>query len=202
MELEGCLAEKGKDMVIGRRPQTWKVAEYLKIGFGARPAWVRPGALINHSVWRSHGHASVSQQLFREKPHISKPKNQCHQICEVANPSNCDSAVVTVSVARPVVNAVNDQAKASSKRPNIAIANVLANDRLGNVRATTSNVRLSLVSLSPPSSGIKLDLADGSVDVIKKVESGKYTLVYQICELADPSNCDQATVTLELSGGL
>ena len=79
---------------------------------------------------------------------------------------------------------------------------MLANDWLGNLRATTSNVRLSLVSLSPPSSGIKLDLADGSVDVIKKVESGKYTLIYQICELADPSNCDQATVTLDLSGGL
>jgi hypothetical protein len=124
-----------------------------------------------------------------------------YQICEIANPANCDPATVTVVVKPFVVNAVNDYARASSKRPGTAIASVLANDWLGNMRATPANVRLSLLSLSPPTSGIVLDLADGSVDVTKKVNSVTYSLVYQICEIASPSNCDQATVTLELSGG-
>ena len=82
-----------------------------------------------------------------------------------------------------------------------ALANVLANDFLGNVRATVATVRLSQVSLTPSSGLIRLDLSDGSVDVLGKVESGKYQLVYKICEIARPGNCDTAIVTLDLSGG-
>jgi hypothetical protein len=123
-----------------------------------------------------------------------------YQICETANPSNCDQASVTVSVQPYVVRAVNDQARASSKTAGRAIASVLANDSFGSVRATTANVKLSLVSLSPPNRDIKLDLTDGSVSVLRKTQSGLYTLVYQICEITSPSNCAQATVTLDLSG--
>jgi len=57
------------------------------------------------------------------------------------------------------------------------------------------------VSLTPANNKIKLDLSDGSVDVLGKTESGLYLLVYKICEIGNPTNCDQATVTLDLSGG-
>lgn len=124
-----------------------------------------------------------------------------YQICEIANASNCDPATVTVTVQPYVVDAVNDYARASSKIPGTLIASVLTNDKIGGVPATTANVRLSWLSLSPPARGIRLDLTDGSVDLFRRVESRTYTLVYQICEIASPSNCDQATVTLELSGG-
>jgi len=93
-----------------------------------------------------------------------------------------------------------DQARASSKTPGTAIASVLANDSLGNARATTANVSLTLVSLTPPNSDISLDLSDGSVDVLRRTQSGTYSLVYQICEIASPANCAQATATLDLSG--
>ncbi|HJY76261.1 MAG TPA: hypothetical protein VKE95_06480 [Burkholderiales bacterium] len=123
-----------------------------------------------------------------------------YQMCETANPTNCDQATVTVNVVPYVVGAVNDQARVSSKTPGTAIASVLANDSLGGARATPANVQLSLVSLSPPNSDIKLDLSSGSVSVLRKTTSGTYTLVYQICEIASPSNCAQARVTLDLSG--
>jgi large repetitive protein len=125
-----------------------------------------------------------------------------YRICEIASPSNCDQATVTVTVNPYVVNAVDDYAKASSKTAATALASVLANDFLGNVRATTANVKLSLVSLTPANSQIRLDLSDGSVDVLGKTDSGVYLLVYQICEIASPTNCDRATVRLELSGGI
>jgi YVTN family beta-propeller protein len=125
-----------------------------------------------------------------------------YRICEIANPSNCDNATVTVTVNPYVINAVNDYARASSKTAGTALASVLANDFLGNVRATTANVRLSFVSLTPANSKIALDVSDGSVDVLGKTESGVYLLVYEICEIASPTNCDRATVTLDLSGGL
>ena len=124
-----------------------------------------------------------------------------YRICERANPVNCDDATVTVTVNPYVINAVNDSARASSKVAGIALASVLANDFLGSVRATPANVRLSLISLTPASSKIVLDLTDGSVDVLGSTSSGLYTLVYEICEIAVPTNCDRATVTLDLSGG-
>ena len=124
-----------------------------------------------------------------------------YRICEIASPANCDQASVAVTVNPYVVNAVNDSAKASSKVAGTALASVLANDFLGNVRATVATVRLSQVSLTPSSNLIRLDLSDGSVDVLGKVNSGRYVLVYQICEIASPGNCDTATVTLDMSGG-
>ena len=81
-----------------------------------------------------------------------------------------------------------------------ALASVLANDFLGNVRATIATVRLSQVSLTPSSNLIRLDLSDGSVDMLGKVNSGRYMLVYQICD-RESGNCDTATVTLDMSGG-
>jgi YVTN family beta-propeller protein len=125
-----------------------------------------------------------------------------YRICERANPVNCDDATVTVTVNPYVINAVNDSARASSKIAGIAIASVLANDFLGSVRATPANVRLSLISLTPASSKIVLDLTDGSVDVLGSTSSGLYTLVYEICEIEVPTNCDRGTVTLDLSGGV
>jgi len=123
-----------------------------------------------------------------------------YRICEIANPSNCAQASVTVTVQPYQVVAVADRARASSKTPGTAIASVLANDWLGNARATPANVSLSLVSLSPPNNDVRLDLSDGSVDVLRRTQSGTYTLVYQICEIASPANCGQGTVTLDLSG--
>ena len=125
-----------------------------------------------------------------------------YRICEIAMPSNCDDAIVTVTVLATPITAGGDYARVSSKVANTAIANVLANDRLGGAPATLANVTLSLVSLTPANSKIRLDLTDGSVDVLGKTESGLYLLVYEICEIAMPTNCARATVRLDLSGGL
>jgi YVTN family beta-propeller protein len=121
-------------------------------------------------------------------------------ICEIATPINCDQAIVTVAVQPLAITAVNDYARGSSKTANTALASVLANDRLGNAPATAANVRMSSVSLTPASKMIKLDLADGSVDVLGKTSSGTYVLTYQICESAMPTNCARATVSIDLSG--
>jgi hypothetical protein len=123
-----------------------------------------------------------------------------YRICEIATPSNCDEADVAVTVQPVLIRAVNDYARASSKVANTALASVLTNDRLGSAPATPANVGLSLVSLTPANNKIRLDLTDGSVDVLGKTESGLYSLVYQICEIAMPTNCARGTVTTDLSG--
>jgi YVTN family beta-propeller protein len=123
-------------------------------------------------------------------------------ICEIATPSNCDQATVTVTVQPLLIRATNDYARASSKYANTALASVLTNDRLGSAIATPANVALSFVSLTPANSKIRLDVADGSVDVLGKTDSGRYALVYEICERVMPTNCARGTVTIDLSGGI
>jgi YVTN family beta-propeller protein len=123
-----------------------------------------------------------------------------YRICESNSPTNCDQATATVNVKPYLIDAVNDYARGSSKVPNTPLLSVLSNDTLAGLRATVSTVKLSLVSISPANSKIKLDLSDGSIDVLGKTESGLYSIVYRICEIANLSNCDQATVSLDLSG--
>jgi hypothetical protein len=121
-----------------------------------------------------------------------------YRLCERANPTNCDTATAKITVARRVVYANDDSARASSKVANTAIASVFANDTIGGVRASAASVRLSLVT-APPAK-VVLDSTTGAVRVTGKTESGLYRFIYRICELADLGNCDDAVVTLDLSG--
>jgi YVTN family beta-propeller protein len=123
-----------------------------------------------------------------------------YRICEIATPANCDEAAVAVAVTPLQITATNDVARGSSKTANTPLASVLTNDRLAGAPATTANVKLSLVSLVPANNMIRLDLADGSVDVLGKTSSGTYSLTYQICETAMLTNCARAVVSIDLSG--
>jgi len=119
-----------------------------------------------------------------------------YRLCEIASPTNCDFATVTVTVMPYPIDAVDDAGNATSTAGGTAVSNVLANDRFNGSPATLNDVALSLVSAS---SGLTLDLADGSVDVAQGTAGGMQTLVYRICESASPSNCDQATVSVSVT---
>ncbi|KQP12565.1 DUF11 domain-containing protein [Pseudorhodoferax sp. Leaf267] len=78
-----------------------------------------------------------------------------------------------------------------------AVANVLGNDLLNATPATLSTVTLSQVSTSQP--GITLDVTTRAVNVAAGTPAGTYALVYRICEQLNPSNCDNATVTVTVT---
>lgn len=129
-----------------------------------------------------------------------------YRACERAQPGGCDDATVRVTVAPYVVDAVDDVARASSKRAGIALASVLSNDRFAGAPVTaaqlaSNQLTLSLVSITPPNPQLRLDHSDGSVDVLGKTESRDHVLRYRLCEASSPANCDEAVVRLELSGG-
>lgn len=124
-----------------------------------------------------------------------------YRLCESASPSNCDDATVRVTVAPYLVDAVDDSARASSKRAGTALASVLWNDRFAGRPASAADVTMQQVSLTPANPQIRFDTVDGSVDILGKTQSGEYRLVYRICEVGNGTNCDQATVLLDLSGG-
>ncbi len=121
-----------------------------------------------------------------------------YQICDKTNLANCAQATASIAVRNYVIDAVDDSVRASGKTGGTVIASVLANDTLNGSAVTTATVQLSQVSAPIP--GITLSLSTGAISVKPKTTSGLYSLVYQICEIASPGNCDVATVTLDLSG--
>ncbi|MBE2211711.1 MAG: OmpA family protein [Xanthomonadaceae bacterium] len=119
-----------------------------------------------------------------------------YQICEVLNPSNCDTAIITVTVEAAPIDAVDDTGTATSTG-GTAIPNVLVNDTLNGQPATLTNVTLTQVSTSNPN--VTLDPATGAVNVAPGTPAGTYTVTYQICEQLNPANCDTAVATVTVT---
>lgn len=81
------------------------------------------------------------------------------------------------------------------------ILDVLANDSLNAVGATIANVTISVVTpASDP--GVTLDPATGMISVARGVPAGTYTITYQICEIANPTNCATAIATIVVEPAL
>ena len=75
---------------------------------------------------------------------------------------------------------------------------VLTNDRFNGAVATTAVVKLSLVTALP--AGVTLNLTTGQFVVAPGTDSGDYPVTYRICEIGNATNCDTASLVLELSG--
>ncbi|WP_445382711.1 T9SS type B sorting domain-containing protein [Robiginitalea sp. IMCC43444] len=120
-----------------------------------------------------------------------------YTICEVANPENCDTATVTVEVmlGMPVIDAVDDDYTGTpidgATGGTIPDSNVLDNDTLDGLPVDPEEVTIS----SSPTGPLTVN-ADGTVSVAPGTQPGLYTIEYTICEVANPENCDTATVTV------
>jgi uncharacterized repeat protein (TIGR01451 family)/gliding motility-associated-like protein len=117
-----------------------------------------------------------------------------YMICEVLNPANCDNATVTVTVIPAIIDAVNDTASNVNGYTGASnVANVLTNDTLNGVAVIPSQVTLTEGTGDTDELTIN---TNGSVDVTPGTPAGTYTLNYTICEVLNPTNCDNATVTI------
>jgi uncharacterized repeat protein (TIGR01451 family) len=116
-----------------------------------------------------------------------------YEICETANPGNCDTTTVAVTVnATATIDAIDDALQPQAEG-NIALsANVLDNDLLNGAPAA------GLVTLTSPNTGVLVIAADGTVTLSPATTAGTYSTTYQICETTSPSNCDSATVTVRV----
>lgn len=119
-----------------------------------------------------------------------------YRICEIANPINCDQAVADVTVLRYPIDAVEDQSEINSYPGGVAIPSVLANDTFSGGAASLATVKLTVVGTVP--AGLGFDLATGSVSVAAGTPGGLFQFTYQICEIAAPTNCDQAVAKVKV----
>jgi gliding motility-associated-like protein/uncharacterized repeat protein (TIGR01451 family) len=117
-----------------------------------------------------------------------------YQICEMANPTNCDNAVVTVNVTAAIIDAVIDNYTTVPVNGIIGgtTASVLSNDILNGVVLTPSDITLTGVTVP---SGLTLN-TDGTITVIPGTSAGTYIVTYRICENLNATNCDTTTATV------
>lgn len=121
-----------------------------------------------------------------------------YEICEVLNPSNCDTALVTINAASAVIVAVDDEGGPVNGFDGQAdILNVLANDFLNGDPVILPNVIISEVLNTNPGV-LVLNENTGYVSISPQTAAGQYQLTYRICEMLNPLNCDDAIVTVEV----
>jgi large repetitive protein len=115
-----------------------------------------------------------------------------YTICEDLNPTNCDDAVVTVTVEEALIVANDDTAgPINGLTGGDAGINVLDNDELNGVAVDPNDVTIT----STPTAELTVN-ADGTVSVTPGTPAGTYTISYTICEDLNPTNCDDAVVTV------
>jgi gliding motility-associated-like protein len=71
-----------------------------------------------------------------------------------------------------------------------ATSSVLSNDELNGTTLDPNDVTLTLISSDPE---LTFD-SDGTIIIAPGTPGGTYTLTYEICEVLNPNNCDQAVV--------
>ncbi|WDF58276.1 gliding motility-associated C-terminal domain-containing protein [Flavobacterium sp. KACC 22758] len=135
-------------------------------------------------------------------------KAQLHTICSTTSASSLIAAVTPEDLVHLDLDfgvscktyldiaANDDSAEPVAGVNNVThnVLNVLTNDTLEGVIVTPSDVVITTVT---PNEFLQLN-PDGSVDVLPNAPAGTLTLVYQICEADETSNCDTATVTVTI----
>jgi gliding motility-associated-like protein len=134
-----------------------------------------------------------------------------YSICDKLNPTNCDTAIVTVSVTAPIILAQDDVINGGNgDEGNTNAGNVLSNNGNGNDTLNGVNVSINQVNLSISLPAIpiggapvpEIDTNTGQISIPIGTPAGNYTIVYSICEKTNPINCDAATVTITVEAGV
>jgi uncharacterized repeat protein (TIGR01451 family)/gliding motility-associated-like protein len=122
-----------------------------------------------------------------------------YRICLISNPQICDEATVTVTVVAPTIIANDDTGtEIDNYIGGVAVNNVTDNDLLNNEPFDLEEVILTLL-VPAAVSGINLDIETGEVTVDAGTPVGTYQITYQICDVVNPGNCDNAVVTITIT---
>ena len=154
------------------------------------------------------GLVKVLQNLADKKATDKTGKTQLHTVCSTTSPSSyivnvtpqdlvhldADFGINCKEYLDIVANDDNAGPIAGVNHTTTNVLNVLVNDTLEGNAVTVSDVIITTVT---PNEFLQLN-PDGSVDVLPNAPVGTLTLVYQICEADQTSNCDTATVTITI----
>lgn len=126
-----------------------------------------------------------------------------YEICEIAQPNNCSYSYAQVNVNSVPINAVSETVTISTglTTPQIVLENVLANDTLGGIPISISDVTLQQTS-STATFYFSINPATADVMVVSNPPPGNYVLNYYYCLNGDPSNCVESFATIRVVNSL
>jgi hypothetical protein len=120
-----------------------------------------------------------------------------YEVCDTANPpANCDTAVVTVTIAAVAVHptATNDTDNTSINTP--VEIDVLDNDVAGTNLLDPTSVN---VTANPSNGTVSVDPVTGKITYTPNVGYvGPDSFTYEVCDTANPANCDTAVVDVTI----
>ncbi|MDO7138820.1 gliding motility-associated C-terminal domain-containing protein, partial [Algibacter lectus] len=119
-----------------------------------------------------------------------------YQICDVINPTNCDTATAILEVGAGTIDAINDDFTALpiNGSDGGAPGNILLNDTLASNAVIASEVTIAIIN-DGGLTGITID-ANGDITVPVGTAAGTYSVIYQICENINSGNCDNAVISI------
>ncbi|MGL2987381.1 PKD domain-containing protein [Flavobacterium sp. RSSA_27] len=124
-----------------------------------------------------------------------------YQVCELLNPSNCDASKITIEVIPAEINAVDNIVTGINGFIGANdVIEATANDLLNGSKVDVSAIVISLVApaISLGGNVPVLDTTTGLISVPAGTSAGSYTITYKICEKLNPTNCDVATITIQV----
>lgn len=111
-----------------------------------------------------------------------------------------DDPTVTIFADAPIIANDDNPPAVAAGVDSPDIVDVLENDSLNGVLAPSLFVDLSVTTpadpVTPGAAVPSLNTVSGNVSVSSDVPEGTYTITYQICEVANATNCDTADVTI------
>jgi gliding motility-associated-like protein len=121
-----------------------------------------------------------------------------YRLRELLNLSNNDTAIITIEVIAPVIEANDDTvANVNGYVTTVNAINVLANDTLN---GAPTNINQVTITVDTPATSINGGLVPvlvpltGTVGIPAGTPAGNYEITYHICEKLNATNCDDATV--------
>ncbi|WP_103071223.1 T9SS type B sorting domain-containing protein [Aquimarina sediminis] len=112
----------------------------------------------------------------------------------------CDDATVTVTVASIIV--ANDDSVSIDGNVGGNSVNIVDDNDTLDSNPVNLGVDVTITSVTDPNpgDGVSLDAFTGEVLVLPNTPPGEYTIDYTLCSTATPIVCDNATVTITVTG--
>ncbi|MBI1495569.1 hypothetical protein, partial [Halocynthiibacter styelae] len=124
-----------------------------------------------------------------------------YEICTIALPVTCDTAVETVTVLASEVAPADDAEtidRATADTGATAVVNLFDGDTINGDPADNSNATVTPVDPAAVPSELTVN-PDGTVDVNPGTEPGVYTFDYELCSTDTVPVCETATATITVT---
>ncbi|OUL62326.1 HYR domain-containing protein, partial [Flavobacterium sp. AJR] len=116
-----------------------------------------------------------------------------YTICDLSNITNCSTSTVKIIVDKPLIEAITETTSPINGNTGGKTPPLTANDKLNGVDVVigTNAGEVKLTPVTVPT-GLTLN-PDGTVTVSPNTPAGNYDVTYKICEVTNPTNCDEVT---------